>query len=1122
VNRLIKILRSKPLIIGAGLVLIYTLSGFFLAPYLVRRFVPQLIQEKLHKKAVIGEVRINPYKFTVAVSGVRLEEPGGEPIAGFSRLFADFELKSLFNRAWTFRQVRLDEPGVSAVIDRKGSVNLAQLSPAADASAATSEGPTPMIIEDLVIDQGRITVTDQRQSKPASLTIQPLHLEVKSLSTRRGEKGSDSLMATLGDGGTIRWSGTIGLNPVVSNGRLALQNIQVATLWAFARDALNIESPAGKLSLAGDYELDLRGKDPRLAIEKLSLTLSGLGLELAGAGAPFLELRETALTEGRLNLAGPTLEIGRLAVADGRVRLEVDEGGTLNLLRIAKASGSEPAPGDNEQAAAGAGTPWRVTLKAFDLSGLALDYKDLSRSPAAAAAVESIRVRLNAEAEGGSPSRAVLEGIAAELSGLRMTTVNEAEPPLTAARLMVEGGALDPAASTFSADRIAVEGGRIDARRQADGTFNLAALFAPQQSGAVRTGYKEAAAEGSPWKIALKTIAFAGFQAAFSDLAVAPGRPILNLEDITVTLKEFDGKSPSAFDAGLRLREGGEIKAAGTLDPAKPAVASDIQVSNLSLAAFQPYIDQAAALVFKSGTLSTQGKVRHGFEGDGARTSFQGSVKIEDLQLVEPGDKNTFLGWKTLQTDQLGLFIEPNRLEIGELKLQQVIGKLIIEEDRSVNVVKVFKTGPQTPPTGAQAGRAAGPFPIRVRKLSLSEGTVDFADLSLKPQFATRIQELKGMVAGISSARDARAQVKLDGRVDQYGSAKIYGELNTFDPVLFTDIGMVFHNVEMTSLSPYTGKFAGRRIDSGKLSLNLKYEIEKSRLSGENQIVVDRLVLGERVESPQAVDLPLDLAVALLQDSNGVIDIGLPVSGNLDSPEFNFGQLIGKAVSSLIVKIVTSPFRALGALLPGGGEEALNTVAFEPGSAGIPPPEKEKLAKLTNALQKRPQLKLIVQGRYQPTADRRRLQQLSVRRTLAARLGSPVGPAEDPGPVDFSSPETVRALESLFTERLGAQALEALKASLKPTAEQAQAKGAEAPPAQDPGQLAKELYTTLAKEEPLEEAELIRLADARAKAIADVFTTDGAIAPERVAITTPAPVEDKPPVKAALSLEPIR
>jgi hypothetical protein len=448
-------------------------------------------------------------------------------------------------------------------------------------------------------------------------------------------------------------------------------------------------------------------------------------------------------------------------------------------------------------------------------------------------------------------------------------------------------------------------------------------------------------------------------------------------------------------------------------------------------------------------------------------------------------------------------------------------------------LIKVIKSDPNAksgaPAPAKPSADAVDSFPVLVRRIVLTEGEVDFADLSLTPQFGTKIHKLKGVVAGISTARGARAQVKLNGRVDEYGTAKIDGELNPSDLKAFTDISVIFRNVEMTRLTPYSGRFAGRKIDSGKLSVDLKYLIQKAQLAGENQIVVERLTLGEKIPSPDVVDLPLDLAIALLEDSNGVIDIGLPVKGDLNSPEFSFGQLIWKAIGNLIGKLVTSPFRALAALLPGGGEETLNTVAFVRGREDVPPPEKEKLARLADALKKRPNLKLLVQGRYNPETDLATIRRASLRRALALRQGQKLEPGEDPGPVDYSGPETGKALEAIFTDRFGVDPLKAVKADMKAAEDkskkEAAAEGKTAAPeseAKDPGQLAKILFARLADAEPVGDSELAKLADARAQAIVSELTEAGQISAERVQVKPSVPLEKGDAVTAALSLEPMR
>ncbi|MBI5580356.1 MAG: DUF748 domain-containing protein [Deltaproteobacteria bacterium] len=1133
-HRLVKILRSKPFIIAASVILAYTLAGFFLAPFLVRHYVPKIVQEQLKKQAAIGEVRFNPYVFTFEVNDFRMDEPDGHPSAGFKRLFVDFELKSLFKWAWTFRRVSLEGPQVNAVIHHDGALNLAQLAPPAAAppppAADGNEALPRLIFEEIVVDQGQIDFTDRRQSTPAAITFNPFKLQMKNITTLPGQEGPDTITATTSDGETIRWTGRVSLNPVATKGTLTIENLRAATLWEFARDAVNLAPPAGKLAVTADYSMDLGGAAPQATLANLAVSLTGLELKMQGGETAFLEMPDLRLSGGRIDLARQQVEVEKIALTSGRVRLGVDENGTLNLERIAKAS-KAPAPAV-PPASGGAAKPWKILLAKLDVAGFALDYRDASRTPGAKAGIGAIKVDLKAEAEaGGAETQVRVNDIVVSLSGLQAGLADAPDPAVRIDKIGLDGGAYDLAANALTVSKMVLDGGGIDLRRQADGAVNLVLLAAPPQEGAIARERAEAAAEGPPFQFLAKAVALSGFQVKFSDLTVKPDGPIIHLEDMAVSLADVDGKSPMIFDVGLNVREGGQIKARGTVNPAEPAVETDIEVLKLELSSFQPYLSHAAAVDLQSGTFSTSGALRHGIKAAGARTTYQGRFRVGNLHITEAGQKQTLVGWRSLATDQLSVQLEPDRLDIGDLRLALPAGKFIIEKNRSINLANVIKPGAEpkkveTPPPGS-AVRPADPFPYRIRRILVSGGRVDFADLSLPTPFGTKIHELKGIVAGISSARNTRAQVELDGRVDEYGIARISGELNTADPKSFTDIGVVFRNVEMSSLTPYSGKFAGRKIDSGKLSVDLKYKVAQRQLAGDNQIVVERLVLGEKVESPEAVDLPLDLAIALLEDSNGLIDLGLPVKGDLDSPEFSIGAVVWKAFVSLITKIVTSPFRALGAILPGGGgEEAFNSVAFDPGRPEVPPPEKEKLAKLGDALQKRPQLKVVVQGRFNPETDLRELRTASLRRTLAVSLGRKLRRSSEPGPVDFGSPETGKALEAMFAERFGSDALKALKGEKKAAEEKAKkeaaAKGAasaaEGEPG-DPGQLAKAMFARLAESEPIGEPELTRLAEARAQAIVAELGEAGRIPAERISVKPPAAVDRKDPVSALLDLE---
>ncbi len=283
---------------------------------------------------------------------------------------------------------------------------------------------------------------------------------------------------------------------------------------------------------------------------------------------------------------------------------------------------------------------------------------------------------------------------------------------------------------------------------------------------------------------------------------------------------------------------------------------------------------------------------------------------------------------------------------------------------------------------------------------------------------------------GSSTDPATTAQVELDGKVDDFGSARVRGSIQPFRATDFTDLKLTFRNLEMTNLTPYSGKFAGRKIDSGKLSVDLEYKIKQRQLAGDNKFVINKLKLGERVDSPDAMKLPLDLAIALLEDSNGIIDLDLPISGSLDDPKFSYGRIIWKAIVNVLTKLVTAPFRALGKLL-GISSEKLEAVDFDPGSSALLPPEQEKLKTLAEALAKRPALTLTLEPGYDPEADRRALQELAMRREAVTVAGIKLAAGEAPGPVDVNNYKIQTWLEDRYAERAGKDEYKKLRASFK-------------------------------------------------------------------------------------------
>ena len=259
-------------------------------------------------------------------------------------------------------------------------------------------------------------------------------------------------------------------------------------------------------------------------------------------------------------------------------------------------------------------------------------------------------------------------------------------------------------------------------------------------------------------------------------------------------------------------------------------------------------------------------------------------------------------------------------------------------------------------------------MPMSIGSVRVIDGSVNYADFWIQPNFAVGIQQLNGTIDGLSSDPKSRAKVKLEGKVDRYAPVNINGELNLMAATVYTDIKMSFKGLELTTMTPYSGHFAGYKIDKGKLSVDLSYKVDQRKLNAEQHFVIDQLQLGEAVESPDAVHLPLKLAVALLKDRNGVIDLPLPITGSLDDPQFKIGPIIWHALVNLLEKAVTAPFAAIGRLFGGHGED-MKFIDFAPGSAELDASSKQKLDGLTKALQEHTQLQLDVPLVYSPELD---------------------------------------------------------------------------------------------------------------------------------------------------------
>ena len=571
------------------------------------------------------------------------------------------------------------------------------------------------------------------------------------------------------------------------------------------------------------------------------------------------------------------------------------------------------------------------------------------------------------------------------------------------------------------------------------------------------------------------------------------------------------------------MAKGGDIAANGQTTPQSGALEARVEASGIPLAPLQAFVDQYAAVKLASGEVAFAGDVRAG--GEGPKFTYTGSATLSNVALDDAA-KTRLLAWKSLSTKSLHAALGPDRVEIDELRWVAPSGRLAIAADGTTNVSRLFarkEAGPAPATAKDGARQEAGPTPetakagkkadgeegfvATVRRVRVEQGQLQFSDESLSPGFSARIHDLSGTLNGISTDRNTRSQVALEGAVDESGFARVSGSLNVFEPSERTNVRVQLRNLNVASVSPYTVKFAGYRVASGSMSLDLNYRVSNNLLEGDNKIVLEHFTLGEKVESPNALKLPLELAVALLKDSNGVIDVAIPISGNLNDPNFDFGAIIWKAIGNLVTNVISAPFRMLGRLF-GGGDGELGAIAFDPGSSRLLPPEREKIKHIVAALAKRPELKLVIPARYDAQTDARALKRGALRRELAKRVGFDVADEDPPGPLSIDDQRTRNALRALFAERFSEAELDKLKADAEAKAAQGGADEKKPQPgisvldrlrnfARGEPQVADatEFYRTLGRRlieaQPLAEGALDQLAQKRAATVAAAFKEAG-------------------------------
>ncbi|AMA44666.1 DUF748 domain-containing protein [Pseudomonas alabamensis] len=511
---------------------------------------------------------------------------------------------------------------------------------------------------------------------------------------------------------------------------------------------------------------------------------------------------------------------------------------------------------------------------------------------------------------------------------------------------------------------------------EADGRLDWQALLAPPADTSARTARNEATPRspkttGTPWQIRVNDTRLRGYRVHLADRR--PAEPVLlDVGPLNLDVKRFDSLNKTPFTLTLDTGVGkeGRLQATGQVNLAPVSAQLDVVTRDLDLRIAQAYITPHIRLELRSGRLDSDLKVDLERMEPLAFT-VTGKAQVDQLHTLDTLKDRDLLKWQRLTLEGLS-YVQGDALTVDTATLDQPYARFMINEDRSTNIDDLLI---ETPSEKAQRQQARTSTPsepalgIHIGRTLIKNGAANFADFTLTPFFATAVQQLHGTIGTIDNRRAEPARIDIEGKVDRYAPVAINGKLNPFDPMASLDIAAGFRRVELTTLTPYAGKFAGYRIRKGRLNLDLHYVITQGRLVAENEVVVEQLQLGERVDSPDALDLPIRLAVALLKDSKGTISLSLPVSGDLRNPQFQVMPIVWQTLRNLALRAVQSPFRFIGGLVAGGDAEDLSTVSFVPGSSELDASARASLDTLAAALAKRPKLRLEIEGTSAQASD---------------------------------------------------------------------------------------------------------------------------------------------------------
>lgn len=938
-----RLIPYRRLIISLGvlvalIVLLVALSYLWLPGYAKSQLEIRL-SEMLQRPVSVASIEIKLHRLELIVHGFRIGErvDSSQPdqaLFAFNRLYVDLSIESLKRRAPIITAISLTDPKLRLVRVAENQLNISDLlEKFAQPSEDKDDQGTKFSISSITIQGGHFEFDDQYMNADHQVTEINLGIPIIA--------NFDSALTSWIE---PHFSAKINGSPLLLDGKLRpFSENQEATL-ALKLSEFDLTQfdqyahlPRGISLLSGHFNSDLlltfaqaSDKAPDITLTG-SATLQGLSLKNSTVHSPYqASLKQLTLTLSEVDVMGEK---------PSQIKVNIDQ------LALTREGEKNPA---------------------LSIAGLDVDSVTVNTLKHQIALGEITLDRLNT------------------------TLRREASGDIDLTRLFsTQDDQVQTKVETKTQTQVQIQAripmpGRKPTPAAAAAEIKTTEKAAESGESVSSTSKEKSPADDAPWTTQIKRIKLKAAKLDYEDLTLTKSTPMI-VDPLNVTLDSIDlsGIKPLNLALQARVNQHGNIKINGSLAWAPLSTDVTLDLNAIDLVSLQGWLGEKLTALLTSGDISFQGQVKA--HGDPLKIQAKGNSKLANFNVFDAKNAQDLLRWKKLEINDINFTNEPMRIAMNTIHLSDFYARVTLLPDGNLNLIQIYQIDkplevevsatdkavevkiatPVIEPTEVYQVKPKEETTIHIGKIFLQQGNINFNDRFIKPNYRANLTGLVGQIGPLSPNKSGKIDIR--GAIDKTAPLEIRGNIDPFSADFLLDLMAKVKDIDLPPFSPYSGKYVGYAIEKGKLSADVHYHVEKGALTADNKIFLDQFTLGDKIESEDAVSLPLNLALTLLKNHRGEIDIHLPLEGSINDPQFNVGALVFKAFINLITKAITSPFALLGAVLEGG--EELSEISFAPGFADIDADAAKRLETLAGILNDRPSLELEISGHIDPVQD---------------------------------------------------------------------------------------------------------------------------------------------------------